>query len=84
MNGAPDTGGVDIGHMGNVGGTIPGMSGLLRTASRTPEWSELNRQWAKNFNDLPVPFLAGSSSSLSGTKPVYGPPGGFGGFGGLF
>ena len=71
---APDTGGADIGPMGNVGGSIPGFSTLYKTASRTPEWSELGRQWkaAKNFNDAPVPWLAGSTEG----SPVYGPPGG--------
>jgi hypothetical protein len=82
MNGAaPDTGGVDIGPMGNVGGSIPGFSTVMRVASRTPEWAELGNQWkmAKDFNDSPAHFLAGSSSSWGGTKPVYGPPGGFAG-----
>jgi hypothetical protein len=71
---APDTGGADIGHMGNVGGSIPGMSALFKTASRTPEWSELGRQWkaGKNFDDSPVGMLAGSTEG----SPVYGPPGG--------
>jgi hypothetical protein len=78
MNGPPDTGGADIGHMANVGGTIPGMSALFKTASRTPEYTELGRQWkimGKDYDDSAAPFLAGSSSSWSGTTPVYGPPG---------
>jgi hypothetical protein len=77
-NGAPPpTGGADIGHMANVGGTIPGMSALFKTASRTPEWSELGRQYkaGKNFDDSAVPWLAGST----GGSPTYGPPGGISG-----
>lgn len=74
MSGPPDTGGVDLGPMGNVGGTIPGLSTAIRVASRTPELTELGRQWqaAKDYNDSAVPFLAGSSN---GGRPVYGPPG---------
>jgi hypothetical protein len=68
--GPPSTGGADIGHMGNVGGSIPGFSTLYKTASRTPEYAELGRQWkaGKNFNDAPVPWLAGSDQGSA----VYG------------
>ena len=78
---APDTGGADLGPMGNVGGSMPGLSAIFKTASRTPEYNELGRQWklAKDFNDMPTGFLAGSSSSSGGTNPVYGPPGGVAG-----
>jgi hypothetical protein len=71
MTGPSDTAGVDIGNIANVGGSIPGMNALMKTASRTPEFAELGNQWraAKDFNDQAVPWLAGAS----GGSAVYGP-----------
>ncbi len=68
-NGAPDTGGVDIGHWSQVGGGIPGLNAVTKFASRSPEWSELAyqggihptqiRQAAKDFNDTGAPTVGG-------------------------
>ena len=73
---AVPSGGVDLGSFGQLEGTIPGMQAVLKTASRTPEWSQLaggfNNQPGKDFNDSPTTWLAGSSNGT----PTYGPPGG--------
>jgi hypothetical protein len=60
-NGGPDTGGADLGAMGQVGGTLPGFKSAVRFASRGPEWAALAtqggfhprqiRQAGKDFND---------------------------------
>ena len=67
---AVDTGGVDIGPIGQLSGTIPGLSTFMKAASRQPEHAELGRQWkaAKDYNDSAVPWLAGSSNGSA----VYG------------
>jgi hypothetical protein len=77
MTGAPpETGGVDLGPMGNVAGTIPGMSATFKIASRTPEWQAILNQTrpSKDYNDQPAGWLAGSSDGSA----LYGPaPGGW-------
>lgn len=70
-----DSGGVDLGPLGQLEGTLPGLNAVSKTLSRTPEWSQLacqHRQYraAKDFNDQPVGSLAGASSGSA----VYGPP----------
>ena len=60
-----DTGGVDLGAMGNVGGSLPGLNFLTKQASRTPEYSELSRQArlpGKNYDDSPVAHTVGSDN----------------------
>jgi hypothetical protein len=64
-DGAPDTGGVDIGYMSQVGGSIPGFQTAVRLAGRGPEWQELGRPYqarlpAKDYNDQPASFTVGS------------------------
>ncbi len=75
---APDSGGVDLGTLGQLGGSLPGLNAVTKTLSRGPEWSELASQHqqlrAKDFNDQPVGYLAGASNGT----PTYGPPGGAG------
>jgi hypothetical protein len=63
---APDTGGVDIGTWGQVGGSIAGFDTATRFASRTPEWQELYRQHqnlaGKDFNDSGFAPTVGSDN----------------------
>ena len=65
MAGAPDTGGVDLGPIGGLQGSIPGLDTATRLASRTPEWRELGwqaRQAGKDFNDGAVAHTVGVSA----------------------
>lgn len=59
----PDTGGVNIGSIGNLGEVV-GLSGIIRHLSRAPEYAELGRQLraAKDFNDQPAGHLLGSAN----------------------
>ena len=61
-----------LGHINEISGEVVGLSGLMRTAARTPEYTEIGRRLnaLRGFNDLPVPQLSGSS----GGTAVYGPP----------
>jgi hypothetical protein len=80
-----DTGGIDLGPIGQLGsrggGGLPGLNWAMKTASRTPEWKAVYSQArpGKDFNDSAVPVLAGSHQGGA----VYGPPGGGGSWGGL-
>jgi hypothetical protein len=74
-----DSGGVDLGPIGQLQGGIPGFNAVMKTVSRTPEWSQMageyQKQREKDFNDAPVGWLAGSSNGA----PIYGPPQGVSG-----
>ncbi len=60
----PDTGGVNIGPIGQLEGQILGLSTVMRHASKTPEYAELGRQLraAKDYNDAPVARTVGSTA----------------------
>jgi hypothetical protein len=62
----PDTGGVDIGTWGQVGGSIAGFDPATKFATRTPEWQELRRQYqaqaGKDYNDQPFAPTVGSDN----------------------
>ena len=64
LSGAPpDTGGADLGHMGNVGGRMPGLKAATTVAADLAPalavgW--LKRKAAKDYNDQPADKTVGT------------------------
>jgi hypothetical protein len=68
----PDTGGVDIGSWGGVGGRIPGLNAISAAAADVGAGAaaaSLKRKAAKDYNDQPASTTVGADGNQAVKEP---------------